>query len=89
MSYLYKVLLTRPTLLDPLCRNCKNRKDRDHYLYHHIRHFGSWWHLRVYFEATEKLFNTVEYFRESFLTCKNISGRLRDVSYIYSPEERK
>jgi len=62
-----EISLTRPTLLDLLCRNPKNRQDLHHDFYHHIHHFGSRWHLRVDFEASEKVFNTFEYVNESFL----------------------
>jgi hypothetical protein len=69
--------LTRPSLLDLLCRDSKDSENLDHYLYDQILHRLGQSHLNICLETFEKVFDPLEEIDERVLARSDILSRLR------------
>ena len=76
--------LTRPALLDLLCRNRQNRKDLNHDLSDYAHHFRCRRHLSIIFKASKKILYAFEDVDESVLACSNILECLRIVKVDFA-----
>jgi hypothetical protein len=88
--------LTRSTLFDFLCHNCKNSDHLRHDFHNYIHHFRRRRYLNVDLETMEEIFHAREDINESVLTRTDILCRLKfDVTVArasagaYIPANRK